>query len=256
MTDQGGRRIASNKGEFATTRWSVVVSAGRSIEVGASDSQASKALAALCDDYWYPLYAFVRRRVSTVDEAQDLTQAFFLELLEKNVVASASPERGRFRAFLLTALKHFLSKQWDKSRAKKRGGGQPVASLDFEAADRRYRLEPVTDLTAEQLYDRQWAITMLDNTLRRLEAEFSLAGKTAEFEALRGSLVGDSAQPRYAVLAEQLEMSPDAVKMAVHRMRRRFRTLLRHEIAETIASSGDIDDEIRLLFAALESTAR
>ena len=166
---------------FATTRWSVVLAAG-----ARSSADSRRALESLCAAYWGPLYAYVRRRVSDVNEAQDLTQAFFAELLEKNYVGSATPERGRFRAFLLTALKHFLSKQWDKAKAKKRGGGRAPIRLDFASDDSWCSVEPAGGLTPEEVYDRQWAATLLSQVMERLEREFAEAGKQAQFRQLKG----------------------------------------------------------------------
>src|SRR5581483_11396817 len=158
--------------DFATTRWSIVVAAGHR-----SSPDSKRALEVLCSAYWYPLYAYVRRRVPDVNEAQDLTQAFFAQLLEKNYVGSATPERGRFRAFLLTAFKHFLTKEWDKAKAQKRGGGRVPISLDFESADSSLRMEPTTELTPEQVYDREWAMALLARILERLQGEHEKAGR-------------------------------------------------------------------------------
>ena len=232
---------------FATTRWSVVIAAGRD-----SSPYSKQALASLCETYWYPLYAYVRRRVPDVDEAQDLTQAFFAQLLEKNYVGSATPDRGRFRAYLLTAFKHFLSKQWEKAKAQKRGGGRAPISLDFESADSHFRIEPVSRLTADQLYDRQWAITLLGQIMERLEVEFEQAGKAKQFDELRGFIIGDHAGTTYAQVAEKLSMTEGAAKKSASRMRRRYGELLREEIAQTVAVPEEVEDEIRNLFAILE----
>ncbi len=237
----------SGADEFATTRWSVVLTAGHG-----SSRDSRQALESLCKTYWYPLYAYVRRRVKDVNEAQDLTQAFFAELLEKNYVDSATPDRGRFRAFLLTAFKHFLSKQWSRAKAQKRGGGRAPIPLDFESADARCRIEPCAGLTAEQLYDRQWAVTLLDQIMERLESEFVRAGKAKLFEQLRGFIIGESSGTTYATVATRLQTTEAATKMAAHRMRHRYRELLREEIAQTVGGPGEVDDEIRKLFDALE----
>jgi DNA-directed RNA polymerase specialized sigma24 family protein len=195
------RAERQNQG-FATTRWSIVVAAGR------RSSPASKqALAVLCEAYWFPLYAYVRRRVSDANEAQDLTQAFFAEMLEKNFVGSATPDRGRFRAFLLTSFKHFLSKAWDKAKAQKRGGGRSPLSLDFAAADSRLRIDPAAGLTPEQHYDQQWAIALLGNIMARLAAELAEKGKAEHFAALKSFLIGDHATTTYAEVAARLNMS-------------------------------------------------
>ena len=217
-----------------------------------SAEDSRQALESLCEAYWYPLYAYIRRRVPDVNEAQDLTQAFFTELLEKNYVASARPERGRFRAFLLIAFKHFLSKEWDKAKAQKRGGGRTPIPLDFESGDSRYSIEPCSGLTAEQLYDRQWAVSLLGQTMERLVSEFVRAGKAKQFEQLKGFIVGDHSGTTYSAAAAELNMTEAACKMAASRMRRRYRGLLRDEVAQTVAGPAEVDDEIRKLFAILE----
>lgn len=232
---------------FATTHWTVVIAAGRR-----SSPDSRQALEALCSAYWYPLYAYVRRRVPDAAEAQDLTQAFFAELLEKNYVGTATPERGRFRAYLLTALKHFLSKEWHKAKAKKRGGGRTPLPLDFQSADSRLSIEPASGLTAEQLYERQWAVTLLDQTMERLQGEFVRAGKANQFEQLKEFIIGAHAGVTFANIAAKLGTTEAAAKMAASRMRRRYRELLREEIAQTVSGPEEIDDEIRNLFAALE----
>ncbi len=213
---------------------------------------AQDALSQLCEVYWYPLYAYVRRRVPDVSEAQDLTQAFFAELLEKNYVGSATPDRGRFRAFLLTAFKHFLSKEWQKAKAQKRGGGRAPIPLDFESADSSIRIEPASGLTAEQFYDQQWAIALLGQIMERLAAEFEQSGKTKLFEELKGFIIGDHAGATYRQVAEKLNMTEAAAKKAGSRLRRRYRELLREEIAQTVEEPAEVDDEIRNLFTTLE----
>ncbi|HEV7999960.1 MAG TPA: sigma-70 family RNA polymerase sigma factor [Planctomycetaceae bacterium] len=233
--------------EFAATRWSVVLVAGRR-----SSPDSRRALESLCEAYWYPLYAYVRRRVADVNDAHDLTQAFFSELLTKNYVGSAKAERGRFRAFLLTSLKHFLSKERERARAQKRGGGKGPIPLDFESADSRYRIEPARGLTAEQIYDREWAVALLGRILQRLEAESADAGKSEQFQELKGFLIGEHAGAIYADVAVRLSTSEAAVKMAASRLRRRYRELLREEIAETLSRPDDVDDEISKLFATLQ----
>ncbi len=217
-----------------------------------SSPDSRGALESLCETYWYPLYAYVRRRVPDVSEAQDLTQAFFAELLEKNYVGSATPDRGRFRAFLLTAFKHFLSKQWEKAKAQKRGGGRPPISLDFDSADSSLRIDPESGLTAEQFYDQQWAITLLGQIMERLEAECEQNRKSQHFVELKGFMIGDHAGTTYSQVAARLNMTVAAAKKAGSRMRRRYRKLLREEIAQTVAGPNEIDDEIRNLFTTLE----
>jgi len=232
--------------QFATTRWSVVLSAGRD-----SSPDSQRALGSLCETYWFPLYAYVRRRVPDVNEAQDLTQYFFVQLLEKDYIGSATPERGRFRAFLLTALKHFLSKEWAKAKAQKRGGGRTPISLDFESADSSLRIEPAAGVTPEQIYDRQWAIALLQQVMDRLADEFERAGKGSRFEELKAFLVGDHAGTTYSDVAERLNITEAAAKKAASRMRRRYRELLREEIAHTVSRPDEIEDELRNLFATL-----
>ncbi len=232
---------------FATTRWSLVVSAARD-----STPESKRALAALCETYWYPLYAYVRRRVNHVHEAEEMTQAFFVELLEKDCVSVADPQRGRFRAFLLTAFKHFLSKEWEKAKAQKRGGGRLPIPLDFESANSRLNREPASVRTPEQVYERKWAVTLLDQILDRLRQEFDRVGKSAQYQALHRFIIADVAGATYAEVAAQLDMTEAAAKMAVSRMRRRYRELLREEISHTVATPEEIDDEIQNLFSALE----
>jgi RNA polymerase sigma-70 factor (ECF subfamily) len=232
---------------FLTTRWSVVLEAGRG---GASESSRA-ALGELCETYWYPLYAYVRRRGWGSEDSRDLTQAFFARLLEKNVVHTADPARGRFRAFLLGSLKNFLANEWDRETAQKRGGGRPKLSLDFELADERLRREPVEHATPEHEYERNWALAVLERALARLEADYRARGKLALFERLKPALTaGDEDEPRRA-MAGDLGMTEGAVKVAVHRMRQAFKEALRAEIAETVKTDADIDDELRILFGAL-----
>jgi DNA-directed RNA polymerase specialized sigma24 family protein len=233
--------------QFAATRWSVVLVAGRR-----SSPDSRRALESLCKAYWYPLYAYVRRRVADANDAHDLTQAFFAELLAKNYVGSAKAERGRFRAFLLTSLKHFLSKEWDKAKAKKRGGGKAPIPLDFESADSQYRIELACGLTPEQIYDREWAVALLGRIMGRLERESAEGGNATQFEELKGFLIGEHAGATYADVATRLGTTEAAVKMAAHRMRRRYRELLREEIAETVSGPEEVEDEIFKLFATLQ----
>jgi RNA polymerase sigma-70 factor (ECF subfamily) len=215
------------------------------------DRDADAALAALCERYWYPLYAYVRRRTADVHEAQDLTQEFFARLLEKNTLGSASPERGRFRSFLLTAVKNFLANQWDRANAQKRGGGLRRLSLDLECGESRLRLEPAHDLTPERLFERQWVLTLLDLVMRRLQGEYQALGKGGQFEQLKGALTGDRDRLPYAALGVELGMSEEAARQAASRLRKRYRELLREEVSHTVAEPGDAEDEIRNLFEAI-----
>ncbi len=233
---------------FATTHWSVVVAAGGR----RGDATAHEALSQLCENYWYPLYAYARRRVADVADAQDLTQAFFVDLLERNAVAVATPERGRFRAFLLTAFQHFLSKQREKAQALKRGGGRTPLSLDFATADSTIGIEPATHLTPEQIFDQHWALALLRQTLARLESELAQAGKQDQFDELRGFIIGEHGETTYAQAAAKLNMTEAAAKKAASRLRQRYRELLRAEIAQTVAEPADVDDEIRNLFTVFQ----
>lgn len=241
-----GNPADSPRVSFATTHWSLVLEAGR-----VPRSDADSALATLCQQYWYPLYAYVRRRVPNVSEAQDLTQEFFARLLEKELLAQAAPERGRFRSFLLTALQHFLTNEWHKAQATKRGGGQQVLSLDFAAGDSRLNLDPGHDWTAEKLFERNWAITLLDHVLTQLREEYSQSGRGVMFELLRPYISGNRAEGSLAEVATQLEMTEGAAKVAAHRLRKRYRELLRSELAQTVADPSEIDEEIAWLFSAL-----
>jgi RNA polymerase sigma-70 factor (ECF subfamily) len=233
-------------GVFVTTHWSLVLAARRN-----DSTAASAALASLCRSYWYPLYAFVRRRGYAVEDAQDLTQEFFARLLEHRWLGQADPKRGRFRTFLLSALSHFLNNEWDKARAQKRGGAVQLVPLQLEAAETRYSQEPADPVTPEQAYERRWAITLLDQVLQRLQEECDAAGKGELFHALKPSLVGDRDCQPYNKLAAEQRLSEGAVKIAVHRLRRRFRKLLRDEVANTVANSGEVDAELRHLVAVL-----
>jgi RNA polymerase sigma-70 factor (ECF subfamily) len=234
--------------QFATTRWSLVAAAGRG-----PSAESRDALAALCQTYWYPLYAYARRHLPSAHDAQDQTQAFFAELLEKDYLQAADPRRGKFRSFLLTAFKHFLSRQRERDGARKRGGGHSLVSLDFHDGERRYGLEPADPATPETIYERRWALAILEQSLNRLRQEMADAGKEKQFECLKATLEGEGPQESYAQIAGQVGMSEQAVKVAVHRLRRRYQELLRAEIAQTVASAEEVEDELRDLFAAVRS---
>jgi RNA polymerase sigma-70 factor (ECF subfamily) len=231
---------------FATTHWTVVLAAGQR-----STPQSDRALEELCRAYWFPLYAYVRRRGHTKEDAEDLTQAFFARFLEKNYLASLSAERGRFRAFLLASLKHFLANEWDKTRAQKRGGGQILIPIDVATAETSCGIDPADNVTAEKIFERRWALTLLEQVLRRLRAEYVSDGRGNLFEQLKPTLTEASRSVRYAEIAAQMGTSEGAVKAAVHRLRLRYREVLRAEIADTVAGPGEVEDEIRNLFAAL-----
>lgn len=233
---------------FATTRWSVVLAAGNR-----STKDGAQALADLCAGYWYPLYAFIRRRVGDEHEARDLTQEFFTRLLEKDFLTTAQPERGRFRAFLITAARNFLVNEWDKSRAVKRGGGKSPLALDFTWGEERFHREPADPWTPERLFERQWTLLLLEQVLTSLRATYKAKGKVALFEQLKPFLTAEPDAGNYAAAAETLGLRPGAVKVAVHRLRQRYREHLRDEVANTVAEPGEIDEEIRQLFRSLES---
>lgn len=225
---------------FATTRWTVVLQAGRN-----ESPEAGSALAELCRVYWYPLYAYVRRLGHDVHNAQDLTQGFFERLLQKNYLELADPRRGKFRWFLLTAFKCFLANEWDRSRTLKRGGGREIIPLDALTAEQRYALEPADTLTADQLYDRRWALDLLARVREQLRAEY--VGKAGRFEEIERYLPGGEAPPGYADTAAKLALSEEAVRQDVHRLRKRYGELLRAEIASTVAQPDEVDEEIGYL---------
>jgi len=238
--------VPAGAGRFATTHWSLVVAAR-----DRDSPQARDALAALCATYWYPLYAFVRRQGHSADEAQDLTQEFFARLLEKDFLAAVDREKGKFRSFLLAACKHFLSNERDRARAQKRGGGNAPLSLDLDDAEARFGREPGHTLTAEKLFERRWALALLQEVLARLREEYAARDKEALFDRLRGFLVGERQPGGHAAAAAELGLSEGAVKVAVHRLRQRYRELIREEIGRTVHDPEAIGDEIRALFAAL-----
>ena len=246
MSKQPTNHESSDAAGFAATRWTLVLSAAR----GSQTPRAATAMAELCRIYWYPLYAFIRRRGHAAPEAEDLTQGFFARLLEKNFLAAADREKGRFRTFLLMAVKRFLANEYDRAQTQKRGGGQRIVSLEGVEPETRYCLEPADTMTPERFFEQQWALALLDQVLTRLEAEMTAAGKAALFEAMKGHLAG-SREETYAVTAARLGMTEGAVKVAVHRLRRRYRELLQEEIAHTVAGPEEIEEEIRYLFACL-----
>ena len=232
--------------EFQTTHWSLVLAARRR-----ESPQAREALAALCATYWYPLYAFIRRRGYDGDRAQDLIQEFFARLLEKDVLATVDPAKGRFRSFLLASCTNFLANCRDRDRARKRGGDRVHVPLDPRDAEGRYRREPADAMTAERLFHRRWALTLLDRVVALLEAEAARTGKAALFDRLKSCLTGERGADHYAAIARDLGTTEAAVKMAALRLRRRYQEVLRAEIARTVADPAEVDDEIRDLFAAL-----
>lgn len=236
----------SGEREFRTTHWSVVLLARRDDTV-----RAEPALAELCRVYWYPLYAYVRRLGRSAEDAQDLTQEFFARLIKKQWLDNVDRERGKFRSFLLTAFKHFLASEWHRDRAFKRGGGQALISLDGAEAEDRYKLEPLDTLTPEAIYDRRWALTVLDQSIARLEAEQRAAGHAERFEAVKDCLLGEPTDVTLADAGARLGLTEAAMKSIVRRLRERYRALLREEIAQTVDGTEKVDEELRSLLAAL-----
>ncbi|MHC4912076.1 MAG: RNA polymerase sigma factor [Planctomycetota bacterium] len=240
------RSIPSGQGRFATTHWSVVQAAGLP-----NSSRYKSSLETLCKTYWYPLYAYLRRHGYNADQASDYTQAFFARIMEKQSIRLADPKRGKFRSFLLTSLKNFIADEYDRSQAQKRGGGKNILSLDFESAEGQYSLEPKDQSSPEKLFERSWAITLLKNTLDRLSGEYKDGRKKKLFEHLKIYLTTDKKTAAYSDIAEKLQMAEGAVKVAVHRLRKRYRELLKEEIAHTVNSENEVDEEINELFKAL-----
>jgi RNA polymerase sigma factor (sigma-70 family) len=233
---------------FATTHWSVVLTAARDAE-----PQAAEALEKLCGSYWYPLYAYVRKTGRTVEDSQDLTQEFFARLLEKQYLGLATPERGRFRTFLLSSLKNFLANDWKRAHRQKRGGRAAFLSIDAEVGETLYAAEPVDTADPEKLYEKRWAGTLLDRTLNRLRQDYASTGRAQLFDELKVFVWGERGDASYSEVAAHLQLSEGAVKVAVHRLRHRFRELLRAEIADTVADAHDIDEELRHLIAIVAS---
>lgn len=234
-------------GSFLTTRWSMVVSAGN-----AHSPRSRESLAELCELYWRPVYAYVRRRGETPEDALDLTQDFFATLLEKNYVAAADPARGRFRSFLLASVQHFLLNAWDRKRARKRGGGVWHESLDIEPEEGFLRYEPPIHETPETLFERRWAAGLVQRVIEQLRAEQERAGKLETFELLLPLMCAERQEESYAEIAATLRSTPGAVRVAVHRLRRRFRSLLIAEIAGTVSGPNDIDEELNYLITVLQ----
>jgi RNA polymerase sigma-70 factor (ECF subfamily) len=231
---------------FTTTHWSLVLNAR-----DPSSPLAAEALEKLCCTYWYPLYVYARRQGEGEESAKDLTQGFFARLLEKNYLAQVQRERGKFRSFLLAALKHFLADEWDKARAQKRGGGQPLISLDDTQCEDRYRLEPAEAMDAEKLFERRWALTLLEQARARVREEHVKAGKAELYDRLKPFESGDQDAPSYAQVAAELGLTESAVKSAVFRMRQRYRELVREEVANTVDSPAEVDAEIRHLISVI-----
>lgn len=236
------------RGQFATTQWSVVLAAGQ----GTLDCRP--ALEALCRGYWFPVYSYLRRSGAGIEQAQDLTQGFFAQLLEKGAISRADPERGRFRSFLLTALKNYAINEHKKECAVKRAGDRPILSLDFEAGESRYQIEPSHSLTPEKLFERRWVLTMLDQVLEILQSELKREGKDAQFQQLKAALLGEMTQAEYESAAVVLGLTAAAAKQAAYRFRKRYRELFRQAVARTVADESETDVEIGRLLASLSET--
>lgn len=234
----------AQKPAFVTTHWSVVLSAQDK-----DSPDARRALETLCRAYWFPLYSFVRRQGRSPHDAQDLTQEFFARLLEKEYLKSAARDKGRFRTFLLVALKHFLANEWDRQHAQKRGGFSSIVSIDQDLAESRFAAEPAHQLQPDVLFDRQWATSLLERTMSQLHDEYAATGRARLFELLRGCLAREESALTYAEIAGRLNLTEAAVKMAVQRLRTRYREILRAQIAETVASPDEVEEEIRHLFS-------
>jgi RNA polymerase sigma-70 factor (ECF subfamily) len=239
-----GPGAGGQRGTFVTTHWSVVLAAGTE-----NTPQARASLEKLCQTYWFPLYGYVRRRGYAEADAKDLTQAFFEWVLERDWLALADQQRGRFRSFLLTAFSRFLINEWTRTQMQKRGGG--VMVLPFDQAERGSRGEPADNTTPEQIYERRWALALLDQVMSSLGAEYALQGKADLFAELRPCLLGERSSQPYSALASKLGTTEGAVKAAVHRLRQRYRQLLREEIAHTVAAPSEVEEEMRYLFAVL-----
>ena len=241
-------RLVGSIPQFTTTRWSVILAATE-----ADSALAQDALEKLCRLYWYPLYAFTRRRGYGPEDAQDLTQGFFERLIEKNYVRQADRSRGKFRTFLLTAFNHFLADEWDRSQRIKRGGAHLFTSLDAATAEERYRLEPTDRLDAAKLFERKWATTLLERALARLEETFGTAQQKDTFRELSPFLIGEQGDETHSQIAARLGTTADAIKMSVSRMRARYREILREEILHTVSSPEQAEEEYRALKAALRA---
>ncbi len=245
-TDAGSTDAAGDV--FATTHWTVVLAAGRR-----STPQADQALEQLCRTYWFPLYAYVRRRGYTNEDAEDLTQAFFTRFLARNYLAGLNAERGRFRAFLLASLKHFLINDWKKSRRQKRGGGEAPLSLDWQTADTKFQVAAANEPSPDKAFDREWALALLAKVIERLQQECEAGGKAKLFEHLKIFLTAGKEEAAQAETAKALGMEEGTVRVAVHRLRKRYRQLLRAEIAQTLTDAADVDEEMRALFGAFSA---
>lgn len=245
-SSQGDASFAIRSMVFATTQWSVVQQAG-----GSQSSAATAALERLCQQYWFPLYAFIRRKGYAEEDSKDLTQEFFTRLLVRKDFQTVDARRGKFRTFLLAALTHFLSNERDRAHAAKRGGGRVVISLDELPSELFRRYEPSTDLSPDKLFDQRWAMTLLEGAVARLAAEMSVAGRAGQFDALKKFLTREPDDGEYAALAQRLGCAGQSVGVAVHRLRQRYREIVRAEVVATVSNPAEVDEEMRCLLAAL-----
>ena len=244
MTNGQTMHTLPGPSRFPTTRWTLVIAAA-----DPQRKEARAALISLCENYWYPLYAYVRRRGYPADQAQDLTQEFFIRVLEGRYLDRADPEKGRFRSFLLTSLKFFISDEEDRQRALKRGGGA-ILPLELSSGEDRYQREPAHDETPDRIFERRWALSVLDRVVEKLRDEFMQHGRPEHFERLKVFLLGHSDAP-YAALAGEMNTSEGALKVAIHRLRKRYRELFRQEIADTVADPAEVESELRFLATVL-----
>jgi RNA polymerase sigma-70 factor (ECF subfamily) len=249
LTSENSSGQTSAPGDiFATTHWTVVLAAGQR-----HTPQSDAALEELCRTYWFPLYAYVRRRGHAKEDAEDLTQAFFARLLEKNFIANLSGEKGKFRAFLLATLKHFLANEWDKSQRKKRGCGEAHLSLDWQTADTKFQVADANEPSPDKVFDREWALALLAKVIERLQSECEADGKGKLFEQLKIFLTAGKGELSHAEAAQKLSIDEAAVRVAVHRLRKHYRQLLRAEIAQTLSDPTQVDEEMRALFGAFSA---
>jgi len=244
MSDSPTIHTLPGHSQFPTTRWTLVLAAGKP-----GRNEAQPALVSLCENYWYPLYAYLRRRGYSADQAQDLTQEFFVRVLEGKYIDRADPEKGRFRSFILTSLKFFVADEGDRDRAQKRGGGT-LEPLEFLSGEERYQREPAHDETPERIFERRWALSVIDRVVEKLREEYVHHGRPEHFERLKIFLIGQPDAP-YASLAREMNTSEGALKVAIHRLRKRYRELFRQEIADTVADPAEVESELRFLATVL-----
>jgi RNA polymerase sigma-70 factor (ECF subfamily) len=245
VTEHSNTSSTTSGDIFATTHWTVVLAAGKR-----ATPQFDAALEELCRTYWFPLYAYIRRRGYTKEDAEDLTQVFFARFLAKNYLAGLSAERGRFRAFLLASLKNFLANEWHKSQRQKHGGGETPLSLDWQTADTKFQVAATNEPSPDKAFDREWALALLAKVIERLQKDCEADGKAKLFEQLKIFLTAGNEGTAQSEVAKALGMEEGAVRVAIHRLRKRYRQLLRDEIAQTLADAADVDEEMRALFGA------